>query len=125
MTGGGNHPAAQSTHATPGALMISTGGLLSRAEPETAPILLVDDEVAILDGLRRQLRKRFTVHTANSGADALELLKCEQVAVVVSDMRMPQMDGATLLSRVRSLYPNAVRILLTGQADTQAAIAAV
>ena len=105
--------------------MISTGGLLSRAEPETAPILLVDDEVAILDGLRRQLRKRFTVHTANSGADALELLKCEQVAVVVSDMRMPQMDGATLLSRVRSLYPNVVRILLTGQADTQAAIAAV
>jgi response regulator RpfG family c-di-GMP phosphodiesterase len=105
--------------------MISTGGLLSRTESDTAPILLVDDEVAILDGLRRQLRKRFTVHTANSGADALELLQREQVAVVVSDMRMPQMDGATFLSRVRSLYPNVVRILLTGQADTQAAITAV
>jgi response regulator RpfG family c-di-GMP phosphodiesterase len=105
--------------------MISSGGLLTRAESELAPILLVDDEVAILDGLRRQLRKRFTVHTANSGADALELLKSEQVAVVVSDMRMPQMDGAAFLSRVRSLYPNVVRILLTGQADTQAAITAV
>jgi response regulator RpfG family c-di-GMP phosphodiesterase len=100
-------------------------GLLSRAPADTPPILLVDDEVAILDGLRRQLRKRFTVHTANSGAEALELLESESVAVVVSDMRMPQMDGATFLSRVRSLHPNVVRILLTGQADTQAAITAV
>jgi response regulator RpfG family c-di-GMP phosphodiesterase len=100
-------------------------GPLSRAEPDGPPILLVDDEIAILDGLRRQLRKRFTVHTANSGAEALELLRSEPVAVVVSDMRMPQMDGATFLSRVRSLYPDVVRILLTGQTDTQAAITAV
>lgn len=88
-------------------------------------ILLVDDEPAILDGLRRQLRKKFTVHTATSGADALELLQSETVAVVVSDMRMPQMDGATFLSRVRGLHPDVVRILLTGQTDTQAAIQAV
>jgi DNA-binding NtrC family response regulator len=47
------------------------------------------------------------------------------VAVVVSDMRMPQMDGATLLSRIRRLYPEVVRILLTGQTDTHAAIKAV
>ncbi|MCW2676181.1 MAG: two-component system response regulator [Modestobacter sp.] len=105
--------------------MIFSDGLPSRAAADTTPILLVDDEVAILDGLRRQLRKRFTVHTANSGAKALEFLESESVAVVVSDMRMPQMDGATFLSRVRSLYPNVVRILLTGQADTQAAITAV
>jgi response regulator RpfG family c-di-GMP phosphodiesterase len=100
-------------------------GLPSGAAADTPPILLVDDEIAILDGLRRQLRKRFTVHTANSGAEALELLKSVQVAVVVSDMRMPQMDGATFLSRVRQLHPNAVRILLTGQSDTQSAITAV
>jgi response regulator RpfG family c-di-GMP phosphodiesterase len=100
-------------------------GLPPRVGADTAPILLVDDEVAILDGLRRQLRKKFTVHTASSGAEALELLKSEPVAVIVSDMRMPQMDGATFLSRVRPLYPNVVRILLTGQADTQAAISAV
>jgi response regulator RpfG family c-di-GMP phosphodiesterase len=92
---------------------------------DKASILLVDDEVAILDGLRRQLRKMFTVHTATSGAGALELLQSESVAAVVSDMRMPQMDGATFLSRVRSLSPDVVRILLTGQTDTQAAIAAV
>jgi response regulator RpfG family c-di-GMP phosphodiesterase len=105
--------------------MIFSNGLHSRAAADTTPILLVDDEVAILDGLRRQLRKRFTVHTATSGAQALELLESESVAVVVSDMRMPQMDGATFLSRVRALHPNVVRILLTGQADTQAAITAV
>jgi response regulator RpfG family c-di-GMP phosphodiesterase len=89
------------------------------------PVLLVDDEVAILDGLRRQLRKSFTVHTATGGAEALEVLKSEPISVVVSDMRMPHMDGATFLSQVRSLYPSVVRILLTGQADTQAAILAV
>jgi response regulator RpfG family c-di-GMP phosphodiesterase len=90
-----------------------------------APILLVDDEQAILDGLRRQLRKKFTVHTAAGGAEALALLESEPVTVVVSDMRMPQMNGATFLSKVRTLYPDVVRILLTGQADTQAAITAV
>ena len=88
-------------------------------------ILLVDDEVAILDGLRRQLRKEFTVHTATGGAAALELLQNEEISVVVSDMRMPEMDGATFLSRVRIAHPDVGRILLTGQADTQAAIAAV
>ena len=95
--------------------------------PSTAPpsILLVDDEQAILDGLRRQLRKKFTVHTALSGAAGLELLATEPVTVVVSDMRMPEMDGATFLSKVRAQHPDVVRILLTGQADTQSAIAAV
>jgi response regulator RpfG family c-di-GMP phosphodiesterase len=89
------------------------------------PVLLVDDEVAILDGLRRQLRKKFTVYTANGGAEALRLLESEPVTVVVSDMRMPEMDGATFLSHVRRRNPEIVRILLTGQADTQATMAAV
>jgi response regulator RpfG family c-di-GMP phosphodiesterase len=105
--------------------MTSSIGLLPRPTTDAASILLVDDEVAILDGLRRQLRKKFDVHTANGGAEALELMKSKSFAVVMSDMRMPQMNGATFLAHVRSLYPNVVRILLTGQADTQAAIAAV
>ena len=105
--------------------MTTSTGLFSRPAADAAPILLVDDEVAILDGLRRQLRKSFTVHTANSGAEALEVLAAEPITVVMSDMRMPQMDGATLLAEVRSRYPNVVRVLLTGQADTQAAITAV
>jgi response regulator RpfG family c-di-GMP phosphodiesterase len=91
----------------------------------SATILLVDDEEAILDGLRRQLRKKFTVHTAGSGAAGLELLATEPITVVVSDMRMPQMDGATFLAKVRAQHPNVIRILLTGQADTQSAISAV
>ncbi len=93
--------------------------------PELPRVLLVDDEVAILDGLRRQLRKRFTVHTATSGAEGLELLATQSIAVVVSDMRMPGMDGATFLSHARGAHPDVVRILLTGNADTRAAIAAV
>jgi response regulator RpfG family c-di-GMP phosphodiesterase len=106
-------------------IMTSPTAVLPRPNAHTASILLVDDEIAILDGLRRQLRKRFDVHTANSGAEALELLTSVQVAVVVSDMRMPQMDGATFLAHVRARYPEVVRILLTGQTDTQAAIKAV
>jgi response regulator RpfG family c-di-GMP phosphodiesterase len=88
-------------------------------------VLLVDDEPAILDGLRRQLRKRFTVATATSGAAGLELLESGSFAAVVSDMRMPGMDGAAFLARVRTAYPDTVRLLLTGQADTQSAIAAI
>ncbi|GAB4079851.1 response regulator [Modestobacter muralis] len=100
---------------------------VSSVAPATPPasILLVDDEVAILDGLRRQLRREYTVHTATGGAAALEILAAQQVTVVVSDMRMPEMDGATFLSKVRTRHPDVGRVLLTGQADTQAAIAAV
>jgi response regulator RpfG family c-di-GMP phosphodiesterase len=93
--------------------------------PAGPAILLVDDEVAILDGLRRQLRRKFTVHTANGGAEGLALLGSESITVVVSDMRMPGMDGATFLARAREQHPDVVRILLTGEADTQSAIAAV
>jgi CheY-like chemotaxis protein len=95
------------------------------AVPAGPPILLVDDEVAILDGLRRQLRRKVTVHTATGGAEALRLLESESVTVVVSDMRMPGMDGATLLSLILRQHPEIVRILLTGQADDRATIAAV
>lgn len=95
------------------------------AVPAGPPILLVDDEVAILDGLRRQLRRKFTVHTATGGAEALRLLESASVTVVVSDMRMPGMDGATFLSLIRRQHPEIVRILLTGQADDRATIAAV
>ena len=89
------------------------------------PLLLVDDEVAILDGLRRQLRRRFVVTTATSGAEALSVMESQQFAVVVSDMRMPEMDGAEFLAHARKLYPDTVRMLLTGQADMTSAIAAI
>lgn len=64
--------------------------------------------------------------TAPGGAAALEILQRDsQIAVVISDMRMPQMDGATFLTKARELVPDAVRVLLTGQADVESAIAAV
>jgi CheY-like chemotaxis protein len=89
-------------------------------------VLCVDDEQRVLDALRRHLREHFSVFTATGGAEALQILaKHKDLAVVVSDMRMPEMDGATLLRHTRAVRPSAVRILLTGQADMAAAIKAI
>ncbi|MCE1186517.1 MAG: response regulator, partial [Rhodocyclales bacterium] len=84
---------------------------------ETPPftILCVDDEANILSALRRLFRPQgYTVHVANGGAEGLELLTREHVDLVISDMRMPVMDGARFLSEVRQRYPDTVRLLLTG-----------
>ena len=94
----------------------------------TAPLLLcVDDEPAVLDGLRRQLRSHFRVTTAASGTEALQTINdaIEPFAVIMSDMMMPTMNGAEFLRRARGLAPDSVRVLLTGQADIQSAAAAV
>ncbi len=89
-------------------------------------ILCVDDEAQVLEGLSLQLGRRYEVLTALSGAQALEILQREdRIAVLISDMRMPRMDGATFLARARTIAPNAARILLTGQTDLPSAIAAV
>jgi response regulator RpfG family c-di-GMP phosphodiesterase len=89
-------------------------------------VLCVDDEARVVEGLVLHLRKDYEVHTALSGADALKVLKeLGGAAVVVSDMRMPGMDGATLLHHVMSVFPDATRILLTGEPGRDAAIDAV
>jgi len=83
-------------------------------------ILFVDDEPNILSGLKRMLRsmrKSMNFHFAEDGQAALEVMASERIDVVVSDMRMPGMDGATLLTTIQEQYPHAVRIMLTGQAD--------
>ncbi|MFY9805069.1 MAG: HD domain-containing phosphohydrolase [Candidatus Acidiferrales bacterium] len=96
------------------------------AKDERARILCVDDESHVLDGLTRTLRSHYVVETAASGKIALDLLRSEQpFAVVMSDQRMPQMDGVHLLAHVRTVAPLTVRVLLTGQADMESAIAAV
>lgn len=87
-------------------------------------ILFVDDEPAVLDGVRRLLHKEFSLQTAVGGEAGLELIssaKNDPFAVVVSDMRMPGMDGVRFLSRVRAMSPDTVRMALTGQADMQTA----
>ncbi len=89
-------------------------------------ILLVDDEINILDGLRRLLGKEFSVDTATSGEVALNvLMESGPFAVVVSDMRMPGMNGVQFLTAVRERWPETVRLMLTGNADIQTAIEAV
>jgi CheY-like chemotaxis protein len=89
-------------------------------------ILCVDDERAVLDGMALNLRRRYEVLIAQGGAEGLEILgRGGPIAVVVSDMRMPGMDGATFLARARQTWPDTVRILLTGQTDMNSAIAAV
>ena len=93
---------------------------------EKVSVLCVDDEPNVLEGISLHLRRRFEVATATSGSAALELLKRSgSIAVVLSDMRMPGMDGATFLSHARLLVPDTVRILLTGQTDMNTAVSAV
>ena len=89
-------------------------------------ILCVDDEANILEGIARQFRKQFHIDTALGGEEGLRAIaERGPYAVVVSDMRMPVMDGAEFLARVRNTWPSTVRMILTGQADIQDAIAAV
>lgn len=89
-------------------------------------ILFVDDESNILDTFRRGLRKRFTVETALGGKEGLlRLRNSGPYAVVVSDLKMPKMDGIQFLCQVREMSPATVRIMLTGHADLEAAIASV
>ncbi|MBC8133139.1 MAG: response regulator [Deltaproteobacteria bacterium] len=100
---------------------------MNSATPSLRPrILCVDDEQAVLDGLSLHLRRRYDVVTATSGLQGLEVLQRDAtIAVVMSDMRMPGMDGSAFLGRARQVVPNAVRMLLTGQSDLNSAIAAV
>ncbi len=89
-------------------------------------ILFVDDEKSVLDGIERLLHGEFSISKAQ---DAIRGLASIQLfgpyAVVVSDMRMPGMNGAGFLARVHQMAPNTVTMLLTGQKDLNAAIDAV
>lgn len=89
-------------------------------------VLCVDDEPNLLEGLTLHLRRHYQVVTAPGGRQGLAALEAGPgFAVVLSDMRMPEMDGATFLSHVRQRAPDAVRLLLTGYSDIDGAIAAV
>lgn len=89
-------------------------------------ILCVDDEVNILDGYKRSLRKHFEIHTAQGGEEALEkLVSAGPFAVVVSDMHMPGMNGIQFLARAKEIAPDTVRMMLTGNADMMTAVNAL
>jgi signal transduction histidine kinase len=89
-------------------------------------ILFVDDEIDILSSFKHNLRQKYEVVTAESGAEGIDTMRGQPAfAVVVSDMRMPGMDGATFLARARQISDATTRILLTGHTDLDAAINAV
>ena len=89
-------------------------------------VLCVDDEPNILDGLKRQLRKEFQVHTAVGGRQALAAIARDgPFAVVLSDYNMPEMNGVELLRRVREAAPDTVTLMLTGRADLDIVVAAL
>ncbi|RJO66216.1 MAG: response regulator [Myxococcales bacterium] len=96
-------------------------------ENQDAPrILFVDDEPEFLSGIEAMLRSRYQVSTALSGVEGIRRIEKEgPFPVVVSDLKMPLMDGVEFLKQVRRLDPGSVRILLTGKADTPAAMDAV
>ena len=89
-------------------------------------ILCVDDEESILRGFQLNLRKDFELHLASNGKEGLEVFEREKgFALVLSDMRMPEMDGATMLSKIKKIDHEVVTVLLTGHTDFESAIAAV
>ena len=98
----------------------------TEAEAKQPTLLCVDDEPNILSSLRRLFRaKGYRVLVAESGDAGLQVLATEAVDLVISDMRMPEMDGAHFLELVRARWPDTIRILLTGYADVSSIIEAI
>lgn len=99
---------------------------MSDSLPPNASLLLVDDEDNILRSLQRVLRKEpYELTTAPSGETALALMEDHEFDLVISDARMPEMDGPSLLSEVKKRWPGCIRILLTGYADINSTIKAI
>jgi DNA-binding NtrC family response regulator len=88
-------------------------------------LLVVDDEKEILRSLTLTFMDDYEVFTASSGAEALEILKQQRIALVIADQRMPEMTGAELLEKVIQIDPHIVRIILTGYTDTASLVQAI
>ena len=95
-------------------------------QSKPAVLLFVDDEPNVLKALRRLFHgEGYQIHLASGGAEGLEILKELTVDLIISDMRMPEMNGAEFLAQALQLYPETVRVLLTGYADLSSTIDAV
>ena len=92
---------------------------------EKPNVLVVDDETRVTNTLNRLLQQEFDTFTANSGTDALDVIRHNRINVVVSDQRMPNMTGVDLLSKVKILSPNTTRVLLTGYSDLDAIVGSI
>ena len=85
-------------------------------------ILFVDDEINIISGLKRMLnphKKEWELFFATSGLEALELLETVPIGIIITDMRMPGMNGAELLNKIQSKYPQMIKIILSGHSDEE------
>lgn len=99
---------------------------INEGEPEEKlSLLLLDDEADILKSLTRVLRFDYQVVSFNNGYEALAHLEENDVPIIISDMRMPEMDGAEFLTKARVLRPDSIRFLLTGYSDIESTIRAV
>lgn len=95
-------------------------------KPKRYQILLVDDEPNVLNSLRRVFRQEnYTVFTANNGEEALNILAKEKCQLMISDFKMPVMNGGELMRRAKAEHPEMIRILLTGHADAEAVMTAI
>lgn len=108
--------------------LMKNGNTLKVGAGETAreTLLILDDEQNILNSLRRLLRREdYEILTSTSAAEAFDLLARHRVQVIISDQRMPEMSGTEFLSRVKQLYPDTVRIVLSGYSDLQSVTDAI
>ncbi|MGY4385145.1 response regulator RpfG family c-di-GMP phosphodiesterase [Pedobacter sp. UYP24] len=94
-------------------------------DKQTINILYVDDEVHNLVAFRAAFRRSFNVFTAESAQEAMVILQTETFHIIVSDQRMPVMTGVEFFQSIIAVYPDPVRILLTGYADINAVIDAI
>lgn len=92
---------------------------------EKLSVLFVDDEPSVLESLKELFGRKYKVFTATSGEDALEIVRNQSIAIVMSDQRMPGMKGVEVLRAVRELSPRTMRILLTGFADVDSILDSV
>jgi response regulator RpfG family c-di-GMP phosphodiesterase len=88
-------------------------------------LLIVDDEPDVCDSVHDLLRREFRVLKAHSGQEGFRLMQEEEVHIIMTDQRMPQVSGVELLTRVKAKNPQAVRMLFTGYADLESIIAAI
>ncbi|WP_343422821.1 hybrid sensor histidine kinase/response regulator [Candidatus Flexifilum breve] len=93
--------------------------------PERGQLLIIDDEEEILKALYRQFRREYDVYTAPSAEQGYRLMTENPIQVIISDQRMPGMNGAEFFGKIKNEYPDAIRLLLTGYADIQAVISAI
>lgn len=103
----------------------NTDILLNKDTVNKPSLLLLDDEERILSSLKTLFKSQYEVYTATCGTDALEILKQKEIAIVISDQRMPVMTGIEFLREAKEVSPNTIRILLTGFSDLQAIIGSI